>query len=142
VEAVVLDFVNPAGGGGRLLRETRQARLQTGQGFFSPQSALQLTRGGHRYGRNSGWIVSSNRKRFRLCQIAAMPGVTPGGNVHLVRDAVSVDDALHIAVLHHFFQTPHYGNAGQLQRVGDLTCANRRASDRAQEDADAANSRP
>jgi hypothetical protein len=40
-------------------------------------------------------------------------------------------------VLNQFFQTPHYGNARQLQRVRDLTCMNGRAHDRAQEDVDA-----
>jgi hypothetical protein len=45
------------------------------------------------------------------------------GDVHLVRDAIGVADALHIAVLNQFFQTPHYGYARQLQRVRDLTCA-------------------
>ena len=45
------------------------------------------------------------------------------GDVHLVRDAIGVADALHIAVLDQFFETPHYGYAGQLQRVCDLTCA-------------------
>ena len=48
------------------------------------------------------------------------------GDVHLVRDAIGVADALHIAVLNQFFQTPHYGYARQLQRVRDLTCANGR----------------
>ena len=46
------------------------------------------------------------------------------GDVHLVRDAIGVADALHIAVLDQFFQTPHDGYARQLQRVGDLNCAN------------------
>jgi hypothetical protein len=40
-EAVVLDFVNPAGPGGRLLGEARQAR------FVAPDPALQLTRDRH-----------------------------------------------------------------------------------------------
>jgi hypothetical protein len=44
------------------------------------------------------------------------------GDVHLVRDAIGVADALYIAVLNQFFQTAHYGYARQLQRVGDLTC--------------------
>ena len=44
------------------------------------------------------------------------------GDIHLVRDAIGVADALHIAVLHQIFQTPHYGYARQLQRVRDLTC--------------------
>jgi hypothetical protein len=44
-------------------------------------------------------------------------------DVHLVRDALSVADALHIAVLNQPFQAPHYGYARQLQRVRDLTCA-------------------
>src|SRR5262249_25392294 len=57
--------------------------------------------------------------------------------VHRVRDAVSVADALHITVFSHLFQTPHYGYARQLQRVRDLTCANRRAHDGPQEDVDA-----
>ena len=39
---------------------------------------------------------------------------------HLVRDAVSVADALHIAVLNQLLQTPNYGYAGQLQSVRDL----------------------
>ena len=42
-EAVVLDFVNPAGPGRRLFGEARQARLVT------PDLALQLTR--YRHGR-------------------------------------------------------------------------------------------
>ena len=41
------------------------------------------------------------------------------------------------AVLHHFFQAPQHRNAGQLQRACDLTCANGRAHDRAQEHIDA-----
>ena len=48
------------------------------------------------------------------------------GDIHLVRDAIGVADALHIAVLNQFFQTPHNGYAGQLQSVRDLTCANGR----------------
>ena len=59
------------------------------------------------------------------------------GDVHLVRDAIGVADALHIAVLHHFLQTPQHRYAWQLQNVRDLTCANGRAHDRAQEDVDA-----
>ena len=59
------------------------------------------------------------------------------GDVHLVRDAVGVVDALHIPVLNHLFQTPHYGYAWQLQRVSDLTCANGRAHDGSQEDVNA-----
>jgi hypothetical protein len=58
-------------------------------------------------------------------------------DIHLVRDAIRVADALHIAVLHQFFQTPHYGYARQLQHVGDLACANGRAHDGSQEDVDA-----
>jgi hypothetical protein len=54
-------------------------------------------------------------------------------DIHPVRDAIGVADALHIALLNQFFQTPHYGYAWQLQRVRDLTCANGRAHDRAQE---------
>ena len=59
------------------------------------------------------------------------------GDVHLVRDAIGVADALHIAVLDHFLQTPQHCYAGQLEGVGDLTCANGRAHERAQEDVDA-----
>ena len=59
------------------------------------------------------------------------------GNVHLVRDAISVADALHKALLNQFFQTPHYGYARQLQRVRDLACANGGTHDRAQEDVNA-----
>ena len=59
------------------------------------------------------------------------------GDVHLVRDAIGVADALHIAVLHQFFETPHYGYARQLQRVRDLACANGRAHACLQEDVDA-----
>src|SRR5262249_30730118 len=51
------------------------------------------------------------------------------GDIHLVCDAISVADALHIAVLNHLFQTSHYGYAGQPQGVRDLTCANGRAHD-------------
>ena len=46
------------------------------------------------------------------------------GDIHLVRDAMGVADAFHIAVLDQFFQTAHCGYARQLQRVRDLTCAN------------------
>ena len=46
------------------------------------------------------------------------------GEIHLVRDAIGLADALHIAVLNQFFQTPHYGYAWQLQRVSDLAGAN------------------
>jgi hypothetical protein len=46
------------------------------------------------------------------------------GDIHLVRDAIGVADALHIAVLNKLFQTPHHGNT--RQRVGDLTGANGR----------------
>jgi hypothetical protein len=52
-EAIVLDFMNPAGTARGHLRRPRQARLKTGLGLFSKQSALQLTRGGHRWGKNS-----------------------------------------------------------------------------------------
>ena len=41
-----------------------------------------------------------------------------------LRDAIRVADALHVAVLDQFFQTPHDGYARQLQSVCDLTCAN------------------
>ena len=58
-------------------------------------------------------------------------------DVHLVRDAIRVADAFHIAELNQFFQTPHYGYARQLQCVRDLACLNGRAHDRAQEDVDA-----
>ena len=34
------------------------------------------------------------------------------GDVHLVRDAIGVADALHIAVLRHFLQTPQHRYAG------------------------------
>jgi hypothetical protein len=34
------------------------------------------------------------------------------GDIHLVRDAIGVADALHIAVLHHFLQTPQNRYAG------------------------------
>ena len=47
-------------------------------------------------------------------------------DVHLVRDAIRIPDALHIAVLNQFIETPHYGYAGQLESVCDLTCANGR----------------
>ena len=59
------------------------------------------------------------------------------GDVHLVRDAIRVADALHITVLHHFLQASQHRNARQLQRVCDLTCANGRAHDGSQEDVDA-----
>ena len=36
------------------------------------------------------------------------------GDVHLVRDAISVADALHIAVLDEFIETPHYGYPWQF----------------------------
>ena len=44
-------------------------------------------------------------------------------DIHLVRDAIGVADALLVAVLHHFLQAPQHRYAGQLQRVRDLTCA-------------------
>jgi hypothetical protein len=59
------------------------------------------------------------------------------GDVHLVRDAIGVADAFHVAVLHHFLQTPQHGHARQLEGVGDLACANGRTHDGAQEDIDA-----
>jgi hypothetical protein len=52
-EAIVLDFMNPAGAARGLFRRPREARFKTGLGLFSAQSALQLTRGGHRWGKNS-----------------------------------------------------------------------------------------
>jgi hypothetical protein len=58
-------------------------------------------------------------------------------DIHLVRDAIRVADALHIAVLNQFIETPHYGYAWQLQDVRDLTCANGRAHDGTQEDVNA-----
>ena len=45
-------------------------------------------------------------------------------DVHLVRDPISVADALHLTVLNQLFQSPHCGDARRLQRVGDLTGAN------------------
>jgi CheY-like chemotaxis protein len=47
-EAVVLDLVNPAGAGGRLLRGARQAGLKNGYRPIVVQSASRLTRHGHR----------------------------------------------------------------------------------------------
>ena len=44
-------------------------------------------------------------------------------DIHLVRDAIGVADALLVAALHHFLQAPQHRYAGQLQRVRDLTCA-------------------
>jgi hypothetical protein len=40
------------------------------------------------------------------------------GDVHLVRDAISVADALHIAVLQHFLQAAQNRYARELQRSG------------------------
>ena len=54
-----------------------------------------------------------------------------------LRDAIRVADGAHVAVLDQFFQTPHDGYARQLQGVGDLTSANGRTHDGAQEDVDA-----
>ena len=45
------------------------------------------------------------------------------GDIDLVRDPISVADALHITVFNHLFRTTHYGYARQLQRVRDLACA-------------------
>jgi hypothetical protein len=59
------------------------------------------------------------------------------GDVHLVRDAISVADTFHVAVLHQFLQTPQHRHPRQLEGVRDLARANGRTRDCA-----AANSAP
>ena len=52
----------------------------------------------------------------RLCDHVYLPLqlLLQVGDVHLVRDAIGVADALHIAVRDEFIETPHYGYRGSI----------------------------